>query len=239
MSIEDSLPSISDLINSPLSKYITLATNDCGYDGTAEELIVQYVHPLFLRAHSAASKEDNPAWQEATWGGFADDYGKTMEVKIFTLESIDAWEVIDCEDEMNVINSTWAFKCKCYPDGLIKKFKARCCACGDQQLEGIYFFETYALVVQWTTIRLMFVLEVLLGFKSLQGNVTCAFLHADLKENKKVYADMPMGFAQYGKNGKDVHQVGEDSLLAPSASTSLLEVHHSQAPRVWIGTIKV
>ncbi len=64
--IEDSLPSISDLINSPLPKYITLAANDCGYDGTAEELIVQYVHPLFLRAHSAASKEDNPGWREAT-----------------------------------------------------------------------------------------------------------------------------------------------------------------------------
>jgi hypothetical protein len=48
----------------------------------------------------------------------------------------------------------------------------------------------------------MFVLEVLLGLKLLQGNVTCAFLHADLKENKKVYIDMPMGFAQYGKNRK-------------------------------------
>jgi hypothetical protein len=60
MSIEDSLPSISDLINSPLSKYITLAENDCGYDGTAEDLIVQYIHPLFLREHSAASKENNP-----------------------------------------------------------------------------------------------------------------------------------------------------------------------------------
>ncbi len=60
MSIEDSLPSISDLINSPLSKYITLAVNDCGYDGTAEELIVSYVYPLFLKAHSAASKLDNP-----------------------------------------------------------------------------------------------------------------------------------------------------------------------------------
>jgi hypothetical protein len=54
--------------------------------------------------------------------------------------------------------------------------------------------------VQWTTIRLMFVLEDLLGLKSLQGNVSCAFLHADLKENKKVCVDMPMGFAQYGKN---------------------------------------
>ncbi len=28
------------------------------------------------------------------------------------------------------------------------------------------------------------------------------FLHADLEENETVYVDMPMGFAQYGKNGK-------------------------------------
>jgi hypothetical protein len=40
MSLKDSLPSISDLLNSPLSKYITLAANDCSYDATAEELIV-------------------------------------------------------------------------------------------------------------------------------------------------------------------------------------------------------
>jgi hypothetical protein len=103
---------------------------------------------------------------------------------------------------MNVISSTWAFKCKRNPDGLIKKFKPRYCAPGDQQLEGIDLFETYAPVVQWTTIRLMFILEILLGLKSMQGDVTCAFLHADLEENKTVYVDMSMGFTQYGKNGK-------------------------------------
>jgi hypothetical protein len=147
MSIEDSLPSISDLINSPFSKYITLAANDCRYDGTAEELIVSYVHPLFLQAHSAASKLDNPGWQEATQGKFSNDYWKAMELEIFTLESIEAWQVVDWEDKMNVISFTWAFKCKRYSDGLIKKFKARFCVCGDQQLEGIDFFETYAPVV--------------------------------------------------------------------------------------------
>ena len=139
MLIEDSLPFISDLINSPLSKYITLAANDCEYDGTAEELIVQYVHPLFLRAHSAASKDDNSGWREATWGKFADDYWKAMEVEIFTLESIDAWEMVHREDDMNVINSTWAFKCKCYPDDLIKKFKARFCACETSNWKELTF----------------------------------------------------------------------------------------------------
>jgi hypothetical protein len=125
-----------------------------------------------------------------------------MELGIFTLESIEAWQVVDQKDDMNVISSTWAFKCKRYHDGLFKKFKARFCARGDQQLEGIDFFETYAPVVQWTTIHLMFILEILSGLKSMQGNVTCAFLHAVLEENRSVYIDMPMGFAQYGKNEK-------------------------------------
>ncbi len=61
------------------------------------------------------------------------------------------------------------------------------------QLEGVDFFKTYAPVVQWTTIWLMFILEVLLGLKSKQGDVTCAFLHADLAPDETVYVDMPLG----------------------------------------------
>jgi len=60
------IPTVANLMDSPLAKYITLAANDCGYGGTAEELIVSYVHPLFLKYHSAASKEDNPSWKQAT-----------------------------------------------------------------------------------------------------------------------------------------------------------------------------
>ena len=57
-------------------------------------------------------------------------------------------------------------------------------------------------MVQWTTVRLMLILEVLLGLKSKQGDVTAAFLHADLEEGKNVFVDMPKGFEQYAKNGR-------------------------------------
>jgi hypothetical protein len=40
-----------------------------------------------------------------------------------------------------VIESIWAFKLKCFPEGMVKKFKARFCARGDQQLEGVDFFD--------------------------------------------------------------------------------------------------
>jgi hypothetical protein len=45
----------------------------------------------------------------------------------------------------------------------------------------------------------MFILEILLGLKSKQGDITCAFLHADLEPGEKVYVDMPLDFAQYSK----------------------------------------
>ncbi len=84
-----------------------------------------------------------------------------MKLEITTLENIDAWSVVDCYDSdgapHHVIPSTWAFKCKQYLDGWIKKFKAHFCARGDKQLKEIDFFETYASVVQWTTIGLMFI----------------------------------------------------------------------------------
>ncbi len=70
---------------------------------------------------------------------------------------MDAWEVVDRSEAENVINSSWAFKLKWFPNGMVKKFKAWFCTRGDQQLEGIDFFETYTPVVQWTTVQLMLI----------------------------------------------------------------------------------
>ncbi len=126
----DGIPTVAELMDSPLVKYTTLAANECGYSGTAEKLIVNYVHFLFLKAHSAASKLDNSSWKEATQGKFADKYWKAMELEIATLEALGAWEVLeyDFETMPNVIHWTWAFKCEHFPDVSIKKFKARFCA---------------------------------------------------------------------------------------------------------------
>ncbi len=191
---------VEALLNSSIAPFIELAANDCGYKGSVTELICNHVHPLFLKAKSAASKEDNPNWFEAMKGAFADEYWKAAVTELETLESMGAWDIVDeSEAEGHVIDSTWAFKLKRFPDGLVKKFKARFCARGDQQKEGIDFFETYAPVVQWTTVRLMLILEVLLDLKSKQGDVTAAFLHADLGKEEKVYVRMPMGFRKQGK----------------------------------------
>eukprot|EP00956_Cyclotella_meneghiniana_P015936 scaffold24808_cov102-Cyclotella_meneghiniana.AAC.1 len=196
---EIEVPTVEALMACPLSKFIHFAANDCGYSGSRYDLIANWVHPLFLKAKSEASKEDNPSWKQAMSGPFKEEYWKAAIKEIETLESMDVWEVVDRTDDTNVIDSIWAFKLKRFPDGMVKKFKARFCARGDQQLEGVDFFETYAPVVQWTTVRLMLILEILLQLKSKQGDVAAAFVHGKLEDHEKVHIEMPLGFRQKGK----------------------------------------
>ena len=103
---------------------------------------------------------------------------------------MNAWEVVDHTEEMNVLQSTWAFKVKRFPDELIESFKTQFCARGDQQIEDIDFFETSAPVIHQTTICLVIILEALLGLNSKQGDITAAFLHANLEEGKNVFVEM-------------------------------------------------
>ena len=90
-------------------------------------MIANWVHPLFLKAKTEASKEDNPSWKHAMSGPFKEEYWKAAIKEIETLESMDVWEVVDQTEDMNVIDSIWAFKLKQFPDGMVKKFKARFC----------------------------------------------------------------------------------------------------------------
>ena len=160
---------------------------------TMEEMMVSvnYADPFVLAAKTAASSADNPTWDQAMKGPFAEEYWRAAELEVETLERIRAWIVVERTADMNVLPGTWAFKCKRYPDGKVKKFKARFCARGDRQKEGIDFFETYAPVAQWTTVRMMLILECLLGLKSKQGDISCAFLHAELESHEKIYVKMP------------------------------------------------
>ncbi|NCF91157.1 MAG: hypothetical protein GWQ05_09390, partial [Verrucomicrobiaceae bacterium] len=198
------VPTPEDLLNSDLARFIHFAAGESGYNGTIESLTSEWLHPLLLAAKTRKKFDpDNPNWMQAMNGPYAEEYWEAACVEMETLEKMDSWTVVDRTSDMNVLPSTWAFKCKRFPDGLIKKFKARFCARGDRQIEGVDFFETYAPVVMWTTIRLLLILECLLGLVSKQGDVTCAFLHAHLDDGEEVYLQMPRGFKQYSKNGRE------------------------------------
>ena len=96
---------------------------------------VEWWNPLALAAEANAS--DNPRWHEAMSGPDRAVYWEAMKVEIATLTKLQAWEIVPQTSDMNILDSTWAFKSKRYPDGKIRKFKARFCCRGDQQVQGI------------------------------------------------------------------------------------------------------
>jgi hypothetical protein len=160
-----------------------------------EFLSTENWNPLALQMK--ASSEDNPTWDQAMHGHDADGYWIAMKKEISSLEKLKAWEIVDRPQDKLVIGSTWAFRRKLYPDGSVRKLKARICCRGDQEPDSSVF-DTYAPVVSWTTVRLLYILTLKLGLTTKQVDYTNAFVQADIHD-EEVYVSMPRGFSLEGK----------------------------------------
>jgi hypothetical protein len=161
---------------------------------------------------SKASEDDNLTYEQVMSGPNKEGCWKAAKKEVGTLVKKGAWEVVAKKAWMHVLPSTWAFKCKRFPDGIIRKLKARFCARGDRQIEGLDFFETFAPVVAWETIIIMLIMSIIFDLATLQVDYIAAFVHADIdkppnwetmteleKERRGVYIQIPRGFGEAGK----------------------------------------
>jgi Reverse transcriptase (RNA-dependent DNA polymerase) len=169
--------------------------------GMAEGLLGHAIaqNPHLLKA--AQNDPDTPNFHQAMGGPYREEFIKAMQKEIEELEEHNTWTVIsknETPEGANILAGTWAFKIKRFPDGRLRKFKARFCARGDQQVEGIDYFEKYAPVVAWTTVRMMLCMSLHLGWATRQVDFSNAFVQATLKE--EVYMQLPKGFEKGGQN---------------------------------------
>ena len=89
-------------------------------------LLVNYLNPaLFV---TLMNNDDNPTLSEAMNGPDSASFMVAMEKEIETIIIMKAFVVVSKESWMNVISSVWAFKRIRFPDGSIRKLKARICA---------------------------------------------------------------------------------------------------------------
>ena len=61
---------------------------------------------IVKKLKAAATKENNLTWWETMHGPLADEYWKAAITKVETLEATNAWEVVDCTEYMNSLQST-------------------------------------------------------------------------------------------------------------------------------------
>jgi hypothetical protein len=75
---------------------------------------------------------------------------------------------------------------------VLSKYKARLCVNGKEQAFGRDYWETYAPVASWSTIRLLLYLSTILNLKMRQVDYTSAFPQADL--DVPVFMHVPQGW---------------------------------------------
>ena len=187
---------------------------------------VKWTHPFTLGAK--ATNEDTPTLRniQRMTPAEIDSWYDAMDIELEALRNKNTFIEIDratVPAGHQIIKSTWAFRRKRRPNGEIHKLKARFVVWGDLQIleESEH---TYSPVVDWSTVRLLFILTVAQQLKSTTIDFNAAFVQSDLPA--PIYLELPPG---YGVPGADkVYKVSK-SLYGDVRAAKLWYKHLSSA----------
>jgi hypothetical protein len=142
----------------------------------------------------------------------------TKEIK--ALEDKATWVEVPVSDAASrILPGTWVFKRKRYPDGSIAKLKGRYCVRGDmQQPTGE---DVHAPVCAWSSVRIIFILALKLGWYTCTIDFANAFVQSSLKS--PVWIHLPRGFRST--------MPGKTCLRLKKSLYGL-----SVAPKLWVDT---
>ena len=158
------------------------------FDGTLNDF-----HPLAFV--STATDNESYTVKQMLQQEDAPSFIEAMKKEVEDHEKREHWEIVPrstMTSGKKTIMMVWSFKRKRYPDGRINKHKARLCAHGGMQQWGIDYWETYAPVVNWLSIRTLLAISLIHGLESRSIDFVLAFPQAPLEE--EVFTELPYGF---------------------------------------------
>lgn len=156
---------------------------------------------------SPGKDPDLPTYSEAMSGPDRESYEEAMDLEIRELEEHGTWSLISKHSMpvgTKLLPSTWVLRAKRYPDGRLRKHKARFCVRGDRQIEGVDYTEKYSPVVSWSTVRMLLTLSINQKLCTKQVDFSNAFVQAKLKSGEHIYVEMPKGF-EYSDSNNERH----------------------------------
>jgi hypothetical protein len=130
----------------------------------------------------------------------ADKFIEAQRPEIDGLMDINTFECIPKTNlplRTRFLDLIWTYRRKRRPEGSLKKYKARLCVNGSRQIQGIDYTESFAPVVQWSTIRMVNTLAAMHHLKGKQIDFRQTFPQTKLKED--IYLRFPAGFEQKNK----------------------------------------
>ncbi|KAL7565945.1 hypothetical protein ACA910_008403 [Epithemia clementina (nom. ined.)] len=145
---------------------------------------------------AASADPDTMYYHEAMQEPDRELFREAMQKEIFDHESNGHWEIIPkalVPLGTRIIDMIWSMKRKRRIDTReVYKRKARLNVNGGQQEYGLNYWETYAPVVNWQTLRLFFTLSILKGWSNRQMDFVLAYPHAPAEV--PLYMNFPQGY---------------------------------------------
>jgi hypothetical protein len=120
-----------------------------------------------------------------------EDWMIAMQEELNNFTRNEVWSLVE-RPKQNVIETKWVFRNKQDEHSVVTRNKARLVAQGFNQIEGLDFGETYALVARLESICILLAYAAYHDFKLYQMDVKSAFLNCPLFE--LVYVEQPPGF---------------------------------------------
>lgn len=185
-------------------------------EGKSSSLGVPSVPFEFLTVDEAL-KEDAPNWMKA------------IVAELEALQKTGTYEIITGRPPSGrkIISSKWVLKKRFNTRGKLTRRKARIVIRGFEQTYGIDYFETFASVMRYTTLRILLALAAEHDLEIDHIDIDSAFLNPPLEE--EIYMEIPEFFHELHPELK-----GRDAYLLLKKSLYGLK----QAPRAWLDEVK-
>ena len=161
--------------------------------------------------------------KEAMNGEDATQWAVAIREELSAHERIHTWSIVSRTPKMKTIDSKWVFRLKEDPKEGAKRFKARLCARGFLQQQGVDYTETFAPVVRYDSLQVLLVTVAEQELELTQFDVQTAFLYGELDET--IYMEVPEGL--------DVTEVSKGRKESVVCKLEKALYGLKQAPRCW------
>lgn len=146
------------------------------------------------------NSKDPVTYEQALRRPDTDDWILTINKELDALAKMNVWTEVELPDGEHALGTTWAFRRKLTLENVLLEYKARLCAQGFSQIEGIDYHETYAPTGRLTTLRTILSISATEDFEIQQMDAVGAFLNGIPDE--VLYIRPPKGYIckKAGKN---------------------------------------
>ena len=151
-------------------------------------------------AYAATDNPDILYWDQAMKAHDRDKFIKAIGVELDSHERMGNYKPVPIDKVpkgTKLLDMVWSMRCKRrIKTQEVYKWKARLNVHSGQQEHGVHYWDTYAPVVTWQTVRLFLILSILLRWHSRQLDFVMAYLQAPAE--MPLYLQLPQGYKRKG-----------------------------------------